>query len=143
MTPLAVRRAAALVALQGAVGVIAAAVFAVRGLAGADRHVVNGYGNAVWFAICGAALLGAGWALWNGRRWGRGLAVYAQMLLLPVSWYIGVGSHRWFYAIPVALLSMAILALLFSRPAVQWMSGGMSGGMSRDASSESSDPDTR
>lgn len=135
MTPLAVRRAAALVALQGAAGVVAAAVFTMRGFAGVDRHIVDGYGNAVWFAICGAALLGAGWALWNGRRWGRGLAVYAQMLLLPVSWYIGVGSHRWFYAIPVALLSMAILALLFSRPAVQWMS--------RDASADNSGPDTR
>ena len=65
------------------------------------------------------------------------------MLLLPVSWYVGVGSHRWPYAIAVALLSIAILVLLFSRPAVQWMSGGMSGGMSSDASSESSDPDTR
>lgn len=135
MTPRPVRWAAALVALQGATGVIAAAVFAVRGLAGADRHIVNGYGNAAWFAIVGAALLAAGWALWNGRRWGRGLAVYAQMLLLPVSWYVGVGSHRWVYAVPVALLSIAILVLLFSRPAVQWMS--------RDASADNSGPDTR
>jgi hypothetical protein len=137
--PVPVRRAAALVSLQGAAGVIAAAVFAVRGLAGADRHIVNGYGNALWFAIFGAAVLAAGWALWSGRRWGRGLAVYAQMLLLPVSWYVGVGSHRWVYAVAVALVSVAILVLLFSRPAVQWMSRGTS----RDASADNSGPDTR
>ena len=142
-SPLPVRRAAALVALQGAAGVIAAVVFTVRALAGADRHIVDGYGNALWFAIVGAALLAAGWALFNGRRWARGLAVYAQMLLLPVSWYVGVGSHRWPYAIAVALLSIAILVLLFSRPAVQWMAGGMSGGMSSDASADNSGPDTR
>ena len=130
-----------LVGLQGAVGVIAAVVFVVRGLAGADRHIVNGYGNALWFGLFGAALVAAGWALWTGRRWGRGLAIYAQMLLLPVSWYIGVGSGQWLYAIPVAVLSAVILALLFSRSTIQWISGG---DPARDAArADSSGPDTR
>ena len=84
--PGTVRQAAVLVALQGATGVLAAVVFLVRGLAGADRTVVNGFGNAAWFAIFGGIVLAAGWALWSGRRWGRGIGVYAQMLLLPVSW---------------------------------------------------------
>ena len=123
MVPAAVRRAAALVGLQGAVAAIAAVVFVVRAIGGADRHIVNGYGNAAWFAIFGAALLAAAWALWTGRRWGRGLAVYAQMLLLPVSFYAGVGSHRWFYAVPVAALSLVILVLLFSRPTLNWLAG--------------------
>jgi len=131
-----------LVGLQGAVGVIAAAVFVVRGLAGADQHIVNGFGNAAWFAVCGAALLGAAWALWAGRRWGRGLAIYAQMLLLPVSWYVGVGSHRWFYAVPVAAVSVVILVLLFSRPTLQWVSGGSDADDSA-ASADNSGPETR
>jgi hypothetical protein len=125
--------------MQGAAGVIAATVFAVRGLAGADQHIVNGFGNAAWFALFGAALLAAAWALWTGRRWGRGLAVYAQMLLLPVSWYVGVGSHQWFYAVPVAVLSVAILVLLFSRGTLQWLSGGEDS----DASADNSAPETR
>lgn len=138
VVPAAVRRAAGLVAVQGAVGVIAAVVFLIRGLAGADRHIVNGYGNVAWFGLLGAVLLAAAWALWTGRRWGRGIAIYAQMLLLPVSWYVGVGSHQWFYAVPVALLALAILVLLFSRSTIQWLT-------SRDAaaSADSSGPDTR
>lgn len=119
--PGTVRQAAVLVAMQGLVGIIAAAVFAVRGLGGADRHIVNGYGNALWFVLFGGVLLLAGWALWTGRRWGRGIGIYAQMLLLPVSWYAGVGSHQWVYAIPVALVSVAVLVLLFSPATIQWM----------------------
>lgn len=138
LSPPSVRRAAALVGVQGAVGVIAAVVFLVRGFAGADQHIVSGYGNAGWFALIGGVLVAAAWALWTGRRWGRGIAIYAQMLLLPVSWYVGVGSHQWFYAVPVALISVAILVLLFSRSAIQWMTGGVD-----SASAESSGPDTR
>ena len=82
--PTTVRRAAALVAVEGVAAVIAAVVFVFRGVAGADQKVVSGFGNAAWFAVIGAAVLGAAWALWTGRRWGRGLSVYTQMLLLPV-----------------------------------------------------------
>lgn len=138
MVPAIVRRAAALVGLQGAVGVVAGVVFLIRSVAGADRHIVDGYGNAAWFGLFGAVLLLAAWALWTGRRWGRGIAIYAQMLLLPVSWYVGVGSHQWLYAAPLAVVSLAILVMLFSRSAIQWLT-------SRDvaASAESSGPDNR
>ena len=135
--PTTVRRAAGLVAVQGALAIVAAVVFVIRGLAGADRHIVDGYGNAAWFAVIGGAVLAAGWALWTGRRWGRGIAVFAQLLLLGVAWYAGVGSHQWIYAVPLAVLAVAILVLLFSRSAIQWMA-------SHDAASaDSSDPQTR
>ena len=137
-SPPSVRRAAALVGLQGAVGVVAAMVFVVRGFAGADRHIVNGFGNAGWFALIGAVLVAAAWALWTGRRWGRGIAIYAQMLLLPVSWYVGVGSGQWSYAVPVAVGSVAIIVLLFSRSALQWLTSGGAA-----ASADNSGPDTR
>lgn len=137
-TPPTVRRAAVLVALEGAAGLIAAAVFTVRGLTGADQHIVSGFGNAAWFALVGGGVLAAGWALWTGRRWGRGLAVYTQLLILPVTWYLGVGSHRWPYAVPVAALAIAVLILLFRPATIQWLT-------SRDdsASADSSAPDTR
>jgi hypothetical protein len=136
--PTAVRRAAGLVGAQGAVGVLAAASFLIRGLAGADRHIVNGYGNAAWFGLFGAVLLLAAWGLWTGRRWARGIAIYAQMLLLPVSWYVGVGSSQWLYAAPLAVVSVAILVLLFSRSTIQWLTSS-----ARPASADSSSPDTR
>lgn len=119
--PTTVRAAAALVGLEGTAGLVAAVVFLIRGLAGSDRHIVNGFGNAAWFAVIGAALLTAAWALWTGRRWGRGIAVFAQLLLLPVTWYVGVGSHRWFYGIPVAMVALAALVLLFAPATLRWL----------------------
>src|SRR5205807_1175828 len=74
--PPAVRRAGFLVAAEGVLGLIGAAVYVVRGLAGADQHIVSGYGNALWLVcICGGVLAG-GWALITGRRWGRGIGVF-------------------------------------------------------------------
>ncbi len=129
-----------LVALEGVAGLGAAAAFVIRGLAGADQSTVSGFGNAAWFAIVGAALLAAGRALWTGRRWGRGVAVIAQLLLLPVTWYIAVGSHQWLYGIPIAVVALATLALLFSPSALQWLGAQDS----RDsASADNSGPDTR
>jgi hypothetical protein len=138
--PTTVRRAAVLVGVQGAAAAVAAVVFVVRGFAGADQKVVSGFGNAAWFAVIAAAVLGAAWALWTGRRWGRGLAVYTQLLLLPVTWYAGVGSHRWPYALPVAALAIAVLVLLFHPATLRWLSQGPSGS---EASAASSGPDTR
>ena len=93
-----------------------------------------------WFGIFGAALLAAGWALWTGRRWGRGLGIYAQMLLLPVSWYVGVGSQQWVYAVPVALISVGVLVLLFSPATLQWLTQDSP---SEPASADKPGPDTR
>jgi hypothetical protein len=86
----------------------------------------------------GAGVLTAAWALWTGRRWGRGIAIYTQLLLLPVSWYAGVGSHRWPYAILVAAVAVGILVLLFSPATVHWMSDSQD-----SASADNSGPDTR
>ncbi|BDE12736.1 MULTISPECIES: hypothetical protein [Mycobacterium] len=138
--PSAVRRAGFVVAAQGIAALVIAATLVVRGLAGADQHVVNGLGTAAWFAVCGGAVLASGFALATGRRWGRGLAVFTQLLLLPVAWYLAVGSHRPLFGIPVGLLALAVLGLLFSASAVRWAAGDDQRG---SASAASSGPDTR
>jgi hypothetical protein len=121
-SPSTVRQAAVVVGLQGVALVGVAVVLIVRHLGGVeDRPWLSGYGTAGWFAIMGAAVLAAGWALWTGRRWGRGIAVFAQLLLLPVAWYMGVGSQRWWYAVPVGLVAIATLGLLFSPSTLQWL----------------------
>lgn len=127
-----------LVALEAAAALIAAVVFVVRAFAGADQHVVSGFGNAAWFGLIGAGLLAAARALWTGRRWGRGVAVFAQLLLLPVTWYIGVGSHQWLYAVPIAAVAVISLVLLFSPATLQWLTSYDS-----SANADNSGPDTR
>ncbi|MDT5248016.1 MAG: hypothetical protein QOJ28_650 [Mycobacterium sp.] len=147
-SPATVRQAGVVVALQGAAAVLVAVVLVVRHLAGTeDPPWLSGFGTAAWFAIMGAAVLAAGWALWTGRRWGRGLAVFAQLLLLPVAWYMAVGSHQWGYGVPVAVVAVAVLVLLFSPSTLQWAaqtSGDAGAGPSDPAASaDNSEPDTR
>lgn len=131
-----------MVSLQGLALVVVSVIFVVRALGGAHEVSINGYGTAVWFLIMGAVLAAAGWALWSGRRWGRGIAVFAQLLLLGVAWYIAVGSGQWNYGVPVSLVSIGVLIMLFSPSAVQWLSDQRPEPESA-ASADNSAPDTR
>jgi peptidoglycan/LPS O-acetylase OafA/YrhL len=138
--PSAVRAAGFVVAAQGLAALVVAAVLVVRAIAGADQRVVNGLGTALWFLVIGGVVLAAGRALVVGRRWGRGLAVFTQLLLLPVAWYLAVGSHRMAFGVPLAVVALTVLLLLFSPGALRWVAGGDQ----RDpASSDSDGPDTR
>jgi uncharacterized membrane protein (UPF0136 family) len=136
-SPSTVRQAAALVALESVALMVVAVVLVVRAVGGAHEVSISGYGTAGWFVVMGGALFTAAWALWTGRRWGRGIAVFAQLLLLPVAWYIAVGSRQWSYGVPVALVAAVGLALLFSPSAVQWLTQDPA------ARADNSSPDTR
>jgi len=118
--PRAVLAAGLVVAVQGAAALVVAAVLVVRALAGVAQRAVNGYGTAAWFALVGTAVLVAGWALLRGRRFGRGIAVFVNLTLLPVAWHLGIGSHRWGYGAVVGVAAVAVLAALFSPAALRW-----------------------
>jgi hypothetical protein len=137
--PATVRGAGVIVALQGATGLAAAAMLLIRAIGGAGQRGNNVFGTSAWFALAGGAVLAAGWALINGRRWGRGLAVFAELLLLGVAYYLATGSHRALVGIPVAALSLIVLALLFSPAALRWVAGDQDG----LASAANDGPDTR
>jgi hypothetical protein len=138
--PATVRQAGVVVAAEGAALLVVAVVLVVRHLAGTTDPVwLSGYGTAGWFAIMGSAVLTAGWALWTGRRWGRGIAVFANLLLLPVAYYMTIGSGQWGYGVPVALVALAALVLLFSRSTLEWVAQYGPD----DASADNSGPDTR
>jgi hypothetical protein len=117
--PAVVRYAGFLVAAQGVAALVMAVVLLVRGLGGADQHIVSGYGTALWFLLIGAGVVTGGWALITGRRWGRGIGVPTNLLLLPVAWYVFT-SHHEVYGVLVALFAVGVLGLLFSPPAVHW-----------------------
>jgi hypothetical protein len=119
--PRVVRWAGFAVLAEAAVALILAATLVVRAVGGADQHVVNGYGTAAWFAVVGAGVGAGGWALVGGRRWGRGIGVFANVLLLPIAWY-ALSSQQAVFAVAVAALSVLVLGLLFSPPALRWAS---------------------
>jgi peptidoglycan/LPS O-acetylase OafA/YrhL len=135
-----VRGAGLIVAVQGVAALAVAVLLMVRGIAGADQRVVSGLGTAVWFVLVGGVVLAGGRALMRGKRWGRGLAVVTQLLLLPVAWYLAVGSHQPAFGFPVGIVALTVLILLFSPAAVRWAAGGDQGG---PASSANDGPDSR
>ncbi|OKH71871.1 hypothetical protein [Mycolicibacterium obuense] len=137
MTPAPVRIAGVIAGVQGALALVMAVVLVVREAAGHHEDAISGYGTAVWFTVMGSAVAAAGWALVTGRRWGRGIAVFANLVLLGVAWYV-FSSGRLGYAVAVAAASIAVLALLFSPAGLAWFTQADS-----DASADNSGPDTR
>lgn len=133
--PAAVRRAGVVVALEGAAALVVAVVLVILGFSGGNARMA--FGTAGWFVLVGGGVLAAGWALLTGRRWGRGLAVFAQLLLLPVAWTMAVGSHRPEFGIPVGVVALAVLVSLFSPSALRWAAGQDS------AKSDNAGPETR
>jgi len=137
--PASVRVAGLIAAVEGATGLVAAAVLLARGLGGADQRVVNGFGTATFFVVAGGGVLAAGVALAAGKPWGRGLVVFTQLLLLPVVWYLAVGSHQPVFGASVAIVAVTALGLLFSPSSLRWAASGQRS----PASPASSGPDTR
>ncbi|KAA0024006.1 hypothetical protein [Antrihabitans cavernicola] len=119
--PKPIRWAGSLVALEGAVAFVVAVILVIRALLGHDQSQASGYGTAIWFLILGGAVSAGGVALLTGRRWGRAIAVVAQVLLLPVAWALLTDSHRPLLGILLGVVVVACLGLLFSPPASQWM----------------------
>ncbi|MDM7487350.1 MULTISPECIES: hypothetical protein [Rhodococcus] len=120
--PSTVRAAGGLVVLEGVIAIGFAVVSVVRALTGGhDQTVGNGYGLALWLGILFGAVLAAGIALLRGKRWGRAVAIVAQLLLLPVVWSLLTDSHQVLLGILLALIVVPALVLLFAPPTTRWL----------------------
>ncbi|MCX2711232.1 hypothetical protein [Mycolicibacterium sp. J2] len=124
LQPPVVRYAGFLVTAEAVAALVMAVVLAVLATGGTDKHTqgFNAYGTAGWFAIMGSGLLAGGWALITGRRWGRGIGIFANLLLLGVAWYLFT-SHQAGYGIAVAVLAVLTIGMLFTPSAVHWTTG--------------------
>lgn len=119
--PINVRRAGAIVALEGALGVAAAIYMVVRELMGhEDGDFISGYGTAAWFAILGGGVMAGGIALLTGRRWGRAIAVMTQVLLVPVAFALITDSELPVIGTPVLVILVIALYFLFSPRSMKW-----------------------
>ncbi|PYE14301.1 hypothetical protein DFR67_11395 [Williamsia limnetica] len=114
------RRAGAIVTLEGVIAVGAAIWMVIRELMGHKEDFISGYGTAAWFAILGGGVLAGGVALLTGRRWGRAIAVVAQILLLPVAFALMTDSNLPLIGTPLLVILVAALVCLFSPSAMKW-----------------------
>jgi hypothetical protein len=56
-----------------------------------------------FFLVAAVGLAGCAWALWRGRRWGRGPVLLAQLIALGLAWS--------FRAAPTTLVAVGLAAL--------------------------------
>ncbi|MFC4125351.1 hypothetical protein [Nocardia rhizosphaerae] len=119
--PTAVRVAGALVTLEGLAGVGTAIVLVVRALTGHDQSVASGGGTAIWFGVLFGGVLAAGIGLLLGKRWGRAIAVIAQVLLLPVAWSLLTDSHQPVLGTLLAIVVVTALGALFAPASSRYM----------------------
>lgn len=120
--PPGVRFAGGIATAQGVILLGFAVYLVVHALLGYREETVaiSGYGTAIWFVIMGGALTGAGVGLLRNKRWGRGLIIIAQLVLLPVAYYLGVGSEQWAAGVIVGVSALAVLVCLFRRESLEW-----------------------
>ena len=116
------RAAGWLVVLEGLVAMGFAVYSIIRAASGEhDQSVTNGYGFALWLFVLFGGVLAGGIALVRGVRWGRAVAVLAQLLLLPVVWSLLTDSHQPVIGAVLALVVVPTLVLLFSPPTTRWL----------------------
>ena len=114
-----VRIAAAVVCLQGALGVLFALALVLRATGGVE-WVTDVLGEAGYFTVLGGGVFAVGVALLRGHRWARTPALVVQLLLLGVAWYATGPSGRPEYGVPVGLVCLATGAALLSAQARAW-----------------------
>jgi hypothetical protein len=104
--PLALRIAAALVALEAAALLALAAVELVA--VDHDRLAL-GVTTTLFFVLYAVALGACAYGLWQGRRWSRGPVVLTELIALGIAWSFYGGSTLW---VTVVLGSVSIGTLV-------------------------------
>lgn len=117
--PPQVRLAGWSVGTQGLLGVVFAVVLATRA-AGAGSGPGAAFGEAGYFALVGAALVGVGWGLVRGRRGARPPAVVAQLLLLPFAYSLIGPAHQLLLGALSGAVVITTFLLLISERSRTW-----------------------
>jgi len=117
-TPKSVRIAGVLVGVQGLVGVVFAVILLTQpGVLRAGDRI----GEAAFFLLMAAAVIGFGVALVLGKRGARSPAIVIELLLTGIAAYVTAPSNQPVYGIPIAALCVFILYLLLNAGVREWV----------------------
>ena len=103
--PLTIVVAAVLLALEGLLGLGYAGVALAEVMM---ARAVVGVGVTILMAVFGLLLLLVARGVFLGKRWSRGPAVVAQLILLPIAWSFGGGVTTW-VSVALGVLAIAVL----------------------------------
>ncbi|MEJ8281443.1 hypothetical protein [Pseudonocardia spirodelae] len=118
-----VRVAGALVAFQGAVGVVVAVVLAVRAFDAGGARLYYGLAEAGFFGLLAAAVAAIGLGLVRGVHGCRSPAIVVQLLLFPVIYYVLGPSRQLLWGIGCGLFVLLTFMLLISEQSRRWSMG--------------------
>ena len=107
---------------QGLAGVGFAVALGVRSLT-TTAPVGDVIGEAVYFAVIGAALVAVGAGLITGRRWARTPAIVTQLLLLPVVYSLLGPSRQPAIGLVAGAVVLTAFMLLINEKSRQWSMG--------------------
>lgn len=110
--PLTIAIAAALLALEGLVG-LGYAVLEIGQIRMSRAEV--GVGVAILMAGFGLVLVLVARGVWRGRRWSRAPGVVTQLILLPLAWSFAGGATTWVSVVLAAVAITALVGLLHPR----------------------------
>jgi hypothetical protein len=116
-TPKTVRLGGLFVGLQGLAGIVFAVVLLVAPGALTTRDRL---GEAGFFALIAAAIIGFGVALVLGKRGARGPSVVIELILVGIAGYVTVPSGQAAYGVPIAIVCVLTLYLLLNAAAREW-----------------------
>lgn len=92
--PGTVLAAGALMTLQGVIGIGVAIVYLILAGRGHTEVGLDLYGTALWFLLIFTPVAVAGVFMLLGRKWGQGIGVLLQLLLIPVVWSLFGASDQ-------------------------------------------------
>jgi len=109
--PVTLTVAVVLLGAEAVVGAGVAVLFVYLDLVRRTGNAGAAIGETVVFALLAAFLAVCARALFGRRRWARNPAVFSQLALLPVGYYMITGGLP-YLGIPLLALNVAVIALL-------------------------------
>lgn len=120
--PGTVLAAGALMTLQGAIGIAVAIVYLILAGRGHTEIGLDLYGTALWFLLIFTPVAIAGVFMLLGRKWGQGIGVLLQLLLIPVVWSLFGASDQPLWGMALMVLVLPTLVCLLAPRSTAWFS---------------------
>lgn len=120
-------RVAGIIGLVPGLALLVVAVTLLFDVLAGETVLPGSYAEVAVFLLLGAGAIAAAGGLVLGRTWARSPVVVIALMMLGIGWYVTGPSDKAVFGVPVLLAGVAVLVLLFRRPARAWVLGQLPG----------------